>query len=129
MKTVWQVEAGEYSDRYTMAVCATEEQAMGVAVKLGGYVGGTVELWEPEDGIPPYKPIYTVIVRPGRDSSRPIEVTVQADPVEVDAVPTPRVTTSPQGPKYPWARAERYLSAEEGERAARDALAEIVAAT
>jgi hypothetical protein len=129
VKEVWEVACGEYSDRYTAAVCSSEEQANGVAVKVGGYVGGVTEFWEPEDGIPPYRPIYTAIVRPGRDSSQPVDVTIHTEPVDVDAPPpTPKVVPSSGGRAYPWARAENYTSADEAERDARAALTALLAA-
>lgn len=128
VRQVWEVCQGEYSDRYTAAVCSSEQQAMGVAIKLGhgAYVGSAVDLWEPEDGIPPYRAIYTVIVRPGRDSGRPLDISVHQSPIPVDAeLPRPNVATSSATRVYRWARAENYTSAEEAEAAARAAFEEL----
>lgn len=124
MKKLWEVTCGEYSDAFTAAVCSSEEQAMGVAVKVGGYVSGTVEFWEPDDGIPPYRPLYHCIVRTGADSHKPLDVDARSEPIGLDVTPPPPTVRTGPGPNphgFRWAVAENYLDATEAERDARAA--------
>jgi hypothetical protein len=119
VRKVWIVMGGEYSGKYVEAVCSSYEQACGVAVMNDLYEDGAVEMWEPDDEIPPFKLLHTCIVRPGRDSTRPIDVDHGSRPVAVDYVAEPRVVETPTG--YLWVRAEGYPTAEEAEAAARAA--------
>lgn len=119
MREVWLVEGGEYSDRYVHSVCSSYEQACGVAVMNGLYESGAVQMWEPGDEIPPFKLLHTCIIRPGPDSTHPVDVDFQTRPVAVDYVTEPKVVESPFG--YHWVRSEDYPTAAAAEEAARAA--------
>jgi hypothetical protein len=125
VKEVWLVEGGEYSDRYVDSVCSSYEQACGVAVMKGLYETGPIEMWEPDDEIPPFKLLHTCLVRQGRDSARPIDVVPQSSPVAVDHAAAPKIAISDTSYNYHWVRAENYPTAEEAEAAALAAYQEV----
>lgn len=120
MRQVWKVSYGEYSDYGVYAVCSSYEQACGVAVKHGMCAEPEpIELWEQEDGMPPFKAVHHCIARRGRDSSRPIDIDHSSEPIAVDAPwPEPELNLSAPENVYRWVNARSHRSAEEAERVA-----------
>lgn len=130
MKEVWLVSSGAYSDYSVMAVCSSHEQACGVAVLHGWDEDGTVEMWEEADGIPPFRLLHSCLVRVGRDSHTPLDVSFSSRAVAVDAPnPLPSINAAPPTNPWKWVQAKDYPSKEEAESAARQAYAELRSAS
>ena len=54
MKQLWVIADGEYSSYGVTAVATSREKAEALTERLGGYVDGTVTLFEDDDELPPW---------------------------------------------------------------------------
>lgn len=131
-RQVWVViDTGSGDDEFPLAVCSSHEQAVGVAASLtepgqmASAMPEPVELWEPDDGVPPYVTLYTCAIYeefgygpgdmesgrpPGRRAHFQRSVSIYA----ADRAPGPEVSAN-EG-RHVWA--QDFPTAEEAERAA-----------